>query len=257
MGKPFFSDTHRDRWGRVWNINQWIMDYADQVIIIWSTPTPQGVSMIYKQVTSATVHAWMYDMEKITDYMNISYMGTLEEWKDFFAREDFLFGPIKDVRMSYKSGETFSLSANDFSMKTEAKDLSIDDKNTLYITMNVYVKNQRPVWDIRHIILTESSVKSNSILLARMDKPHPDLPKAYQDSWTNSWLNPAHPYTGEPYREEGTSRICALHSSLLGANAGSKDQEYAWALLISKSGEVADDMMKALLKRQDAGIVLK
>lgn len=257
MGKPFHRETHRDKWGRVWNINQWLMDYADQVIIIWSTPTPQGVSMLYKQVNSSNVYSWMYDMEKIVDYMNVSYMGTLEEWKAFLGREDFLFGPLKNLSMSYKTGSNFSLSTSDFNLKADSQTIAIDDKSTLYVTMNIYVKENSPVWDVRHVLLTESSVKANNILLVRLDKPHPDLPKAYQDSWKNTWVSPSHPYTGEPYREEGITRICALHSSLLGKNAGSDTQDHVYAVLISKSGEAGNDEMKALLKRQDMNVVLK
>ncbi|MCD1654461.1 hypothetical protein K7J14_07050 [Treponema zuelzerae] len=58
-------------------------EYADQMIIIFSTPTPQGVSLLYKDISSADRTDWMWDMKHLVDFVGISYMGTLKNGRPF------------------------------------------------------------------------------------------------------------------------------------------------------------------------------
>lgn len=257
MGDPLYTGSHVDRWGRRWDIHQWLMEYADQMIIIFSTPTPQGVSLLYKDISSADRTDWMWDMKHLTDFVGISYMGTLEEWKAFFARPDFLSGPLKQMSFSYEKGKTAALNAGDFSLKAFDPVVPIEDKTLMLINLNFLLKNDEPVWDVRRAILAEGSDPNNFAYIMRMTEPDPRLPKTFHDEWQNYALERKHPYSGVPYVEEGNSKAGKLHGTFILDSVTMPKNKNLFFIFLGKSGLVSNDTMTGALRSLEENIAIR
>lgn len=257
MGEPVFTGTHTDRWGRRWNVNHWLMEYADQMIIIFSTPTPQGVSMLYKATSSSDRTDWMWDMKRITDFINISYMGTLEEWKTFFSRKDFLFGPLKSASFAYTAGKSVRLDTADFTMTVPDPTLAIGDKTLMTVNLNVFMKGNSPVWDIRRAIISESADANNFAFVLRMSEPDKNLPKTFHDEWKNYVVDRKHPYAGVPYVEEGNSKNGAVHRAYISGSTTVPKSGSIFFVYAGKSGNKGDDYMKTMLNTIEENLIVK
>ncbi len=257
MGKPIYSGTHKDRWGRVWNVNQWLMEFSDRLVIVFSTPTPQGVSMLYKEVASHERAAWMWDMKKLVDFINVSYMGTLEEWQAFFARPDFLFGPVSGAKFSYKDGDRARLVTKDFDLSVVNDVIKIEDKTSLVLNMNVFLKKGTPVWDVRRVVFSENTDKQNYCMFLHFSEPDKNLPKDFQDEWQKLAIDRQHPYTGEAFREEGNTKIGKLHDAFVAGGKTVFPQGFVYTLFASRSGNKDDAAMLNILKKFEAGVLPK
>lgn len=257
MGAPIFSGTHTDKWGREWKINHWLMEFSDRLIIVFSTPTPQGVSILYKEIPSYERSAWMWDMKRLVDFVNVSYMGTLKEWAAFFTRSDFLFGPLAAAKFSYKDGDRARLVTNDFEMTVVNDVIKIEEKTTLALNMNVFEKKGKPVWDVRRAVFSENTDNLNYCMLLHFSEPDKNLPKEYLDEWKKLAIDRQHPYTNEAFKEEGNTKIGKLHDAFIADGTTVTSKGYVYTMFISRSGNKEDSLMTNILKKLEEGIRAK
>ncbi len=257
MGKPIFSDSHTDKWGRVWKINHWLMEFSDRLVIVFSTPTPQGVSILYKEIPSYERTSWMWDMKRLVDFVNVSYMGTLKEWEAFFSRPDFLFGPLASAKFSYKDGKNARVVTKDFDVTVDNDVLKIEEKTSLVLNMNVFEKGGKPVWDVRRVLFSENTDKQNYCMLLHFSEPDKSLPKDYLDEWQKLAIDRQHPYTNEAFREEGNTKIGKLHEKFVVNGKTVTPKGYVYTMFVSRSGNKEDSQMADILGKFEAGIAPK
>lgn len=257
MGEPVYSGTHVDRWGRKWNVNHWLMEFSDQLIIIFSTPTPQGVSMLYKETASYDREEWMWDMGHMTDYVNVSYMGTLVEWERFFARKDFLFGSLARAMFSFKDGEAINLGLDDFTLKITNDVIKVEDKTSLVMNMNVFPKNGLPVWDVRRVLVSEKTDSTNYAMILHLGEPNSKLPKAFIEEWQKLAVERQHPYTRKAFVEEGNSKIGGLHSAFVVEGKTVPLRGCVYSLYLSRSGSVDEQMMARMFETLEKNTEIK
>lgn len=248
-GAPTESASHIDRYGRPWQINLWLMDFADKSVITFSTPTPSGVDVIYISCASSVRKLWMYDLKRFCDFVNLSYAGTVGEWTAFLSRSENRFGGLAGLKIETLKDEYVSVRNDEFSAVFDKVLMNITDTNDLIVTFSVFQKNGNPVWDIRRICLAEGGESKNYCLFFKWLKPDPRLPKDYQDDWQQNVFGRKHPYTAIPYSEDGKTAISVMHPALFTADRTSTTGDCAWSLYLARAGVAEPAVMNGLLRR--------
>ena len=170
LGSPQKVSSYVDNYGRNWTISLWITDYSDEAVITFSTPTPQGVAMIMMGCSTADIDTWMYDLKRMTDFIYLSYYGKLREWREFVSQTKLLPGFMKDLKFAFKPKNSMTLNSRRFSIRVDRSVLDLDDDTRLGVNYGYTKENNRTVWDIRRVFISEDS-KSNYFILNRHLKP--------------------------------------------------------------------------------------
>lgn len=196
-GAPVETTTCTDRYGRKWQINVYLLEYADQAVITLSMPTPTGLSMIYKATDTATKDEWLFDLNKLTNFVNVSYSGTLEQWDTFLRQPDFHGAAMKGVSISYKEGSMVSVSTNSFSSTIPSGLVDVRKDSLLDLYCSVFLRHGAPVFDVRKLVFGPRNSSSSYYTFYRWSKPTDSLSKVIKDEWQR------YPRCGSPLFRQG------------------------------------------------------
>lgn len=256
-GEPVQSADYRDRYGRNWKVNVWIMEFIDKAVITFTLPTPSGVSLIYKSIPTSAKNLWMYDLKKQCDFTAVSFTGTVPEWQSFLSGQSSRYEGLTDLRFAYDEGKSLQVSNSEFNATVDSNMFPISDKNEIYVNMSVYQKNGKPSWGIRRVLFDEGGENGTYCLLFKWVKPDAHLDKDYQDDWNQNVGKRIHPYTKTPYTADGRSSIASMHNSFYDGKTGEPNKPYCYSLFISKPGTVDGKAMIEAIDRLESGITFK
>jgi len=71
FGEPFYAEKFVDSYGRKWLAHQWLIEYSDEVGVLVSTPTPNGMVCLLRFVRSSQRDVWLYDLKKEANFVYI------------------------------------------------------------------------------------------------------------------------------------------------------------------------------------------
>ena len=257
-GKPLRSIPHTDRYGRIWRIDVFLLEYSDQFVMTCSLPLPRGLAMIYIARSSSQSDEWIYDLGKLTDFVNVSYSGTLKEWDTFMKHEDFKLSFMKNVSVTFQEGSFVDVDTRSVSVRVPQGLVGITEKASLFLGSDVFLKNGKPVMDIRKLVLTQESGSSNNYLTYyRWAKPTDSLPETIKDSWKKNVLERGHPYGGGVYSEDGRTNIGTIHPSYLADGKANVPSDFAYTVFASGEGSVPEAEMKKYLRDFADGMKIK
>ncbi len=249
LGAPIQSIPLTDRFGRIWRINVYLVEYSDQLVMTCATPTPAGLSLIYAVIPSTNRDAALYDMRRIPDFMNISYNGTLDEWGAYLQEKDFRFGALEHVSVSYQAGAFADIDTPSVSARVREGLVEITKDSGLFLGCSVFLKNGSPVWDIRKLTVdTGGASRNNFFTIYRWPEPTRSLPERTKDQWKKLVLERGHPYTGRVYAENGRMNVGFLHPDYIVGDKVVIKKDFAYTLFASKEGMVAEEDMKKYLQ---------
>jgi serine protease Do len=257
-GKPAQSLRFFDRYNRTWQLNVWFVEYLDDVVITCATPTPQGLSMIYVDSSSADRDCWLYDLKKIADLMNVSYLGTLAEWDAFLAQKDFLDGALGGVSVSWREGGFVAIDTASVSARIDEGLLKITGDANLFLSCSVFLRGGKPVLDVRRLNFDMGSAKEgNFISYYRWSTPTATLPEEVRNQWQKVIKERGHPCSGSPYTEGGSTYIGSIHPAFLAGDAVVLKKDFAYTISAGMEGVIADKDMRSHLQRFAAQMRIK
>jgi serine protease Do len=253
-GKPVRSLPHVDRFGRTWRIDMFLLEYADQVIMTCSIPTPRGIAMIYIPLRSSSRESWLYDMRKITDFVNVSYSGTLKEWSAFL-KEGYPPPPfMKDIAVAFTAGSSVDVATSSVLSHIPQGLVAITEKAYLFLGCDVFMRKGAPVMDFRKMVVNEEGGKDNYFTYYRWIAPTDSLPDALKDLWKKNVIEHGHPFSGRVYSENGRTNIGDLHPSYLDGERVKIASDFAYTIFTSKEGVVPEEEMKGYLRALAEGM---
>lgn len=256
FGEPFQQDRYQDSYGRKWFIQQWTIEYSDEVGIMLFTPTPDGLVCLLEFARYGERDIWLVDLKRILDLVYIPYYGTLEEWGEFLKLKNYLYGSLSNLEINYKENDTANLSFDGLELEFDANLMEIGNKSELGLMYDFYPVAGKIVWGLREVYYKEKE-KDNYFLLFRHIKPHNDLPDSYQKTWENV-VQKGHPYNGVPYLKDGRTNIGQIYSQKRKAgNSPTMKDQFAFSLYIGKEGSRNKESMEEDLKRLSDGVRIK
>lgn len=256
MGDPIKVEQYVDSYKRKWRMCLWLFEYSDDVIISYSTLTPQGVSIVMLECDTSDLEESNYDMRKILDFVHVSYYGKLKEWKEFMELKNQLPQIFSDVNFSFVENKNFNFTTKKYAFKADSDIVKIEDDTRLTVNFGFYHDAKKVIWDIRRLVLAEDN-KSNAIVIFKLLKPDSRLHESYQKNW-NKALAFEHPYDQEPYKEDDTTNIIGINSKYKDAkDKSNKSLNFIYTMFISKQGNVDNDKMKEQLDKVNTQLNIK
>lgn len=254
LGKPASVSQHSDSYGRKWQISKWLIEYSDEYIVTLSTPTPKGCMLLFTTTRTADLSSWMYDVQKITDFMYFSYRGDLSEWSNFLKQTAYIPDKFNQITLDYKKDSSLLLKTDKLKINL-ANHLEISDKTELTLNFDFYREGNKTAWDVRRILIAEKG-KENYFSIYRHIKPDPGLNENFHDSW-KELVTKSHPYNNMPYNEEGKTNIGSLHAKY--APKSEKELEkndFIYSVFLAREGQVKEREMKKTFDAIKSGVII-
>ena len=237
FGKPFQQDRYQDVYGRKWFIQQWMIEYSDEVALMLFTPTPDGVVCLLKFARYGQRDIWLVDLKRILDLVYVPYYGNLEQWVEFLKLKEYLYGSLLNFKVNYRENQTVSLNIDNFELNFDQKVIEIENKSKLGLLYDFYPDAGKIVWGLREVYYKENE-KDNYFVLYRHIKPHMDLPDSYKKTWENI-VQKGHPYNGVPYVKDGRTNIGQIYAHKgMADNKPAIKNQFVYSLYIGKQGSI-------------------
>jgi hypothetical protein len=236
FGLPEEVSSYQDPIGRTWITAQWLIEFADQIVIMYILPLPNGPAIVSIRVPSSTLHIYEWDLRKICDHIWAAYSGTFEDWNTFLRSRhvpDFLKGLNYNWQ---ESSKRISFTTGDVVVSLDSSVYDWTNSSELFLGPSHYLLDGRINFGIRRIVLHRDSRYKESISVIKRLRPNPNLPNNAQESWNDVALE-RFPYNGVPAvsarDNEGT--IGAVLRSPLGRD------ELRYALYLSMENPQNED----------------
>lgn len=94
------SDTaFVDHHGRRWQLRSWALPYLDAYLVTLLLPTPDGYVGLAQKSGGVALTETRKRLQLLADLFDVSYWGTLAQWRAFLARRELLPAALADVRL--------------------------------------------------------------------------------------------------------------------------------------------------------------
>ena len=240
LGKPAEDSIYTDAYQRHWQVRTWPLAYANARVISFSLPVPDGYVAIMRLVPAGETHPVMIDMQATCDFIDVSYGGTLAQWKDYLTNTALLPGALSGIRLDFDYGHRFSYHSNrlGFSYAPELQKIDQDS----YLTLGfAYISDRGKVsWDVRDVEVRVDAHSKARINLNRHIAPTDDLDDKYRSRW-EQLKQRKHPDDSIAYSNNDTTQI--------GTVAGHPDDSTSvlYTAFFAAEGSVPQAAMKGKL----------
>jgi hypothetical protein len=239
LGAPYGEDTYQDAYGRPWRFHYWQIEFSDEVAILLSTPTPDGLVGGLRFCNRFDLESWLYDLKKIADLTYVPYVGTLLQWRGFLQQESRLSGPLSAARLRYEPGVSMRLDWGDFRLACDNDLFEITDKMYLSLMHDFYLDHGKVVWGLRRVSLDEER-RENYFVSYRYIQPPEGLDARFVKQW-ESFNRREHPYNETPFAQDGRTDIGAVLAPPSG------ETPYGYSLYLGMEGSIPPELMKQKL----------
>lgn len=208
FGKPSFEAEHLDRWQRPWHVATWPLPYANMLVVAYSLPTPDGWVMVVRIVSPSQRYDTMLDMDEISNFVHVTYQGTLAQWKDFLGRPKLQPAVLHDIHMGFDYGQRFSYGSSRVAFSYPSALQAVKPDNLLWLGFRFFLDGAKPVWDVGDVEIWKDTASDDhdNVNVQRYIAPPPGLDEDMSSRW-KKLSERQYPYNGEARSEDGQMRI--------------------------------------------------
>jgi serine protease Do len=248
MGKAASEYMHKDLYGRQWVVREWLSEYDDRKYVTFSLPVPGGFAVMMRDGQTGQVDTGhIQDLKYLSDFIYVSYYGSLKQWKDYLGMKDILPESFTDIDISAKYGELFTYKSKRFSVSYRKNLININENSDLMLKFTYFRDKARVVWDVQSIVFGEDKNSKKSFYISRHMKPAAELSDKYQEMWKRL-KKQEFPYNKSSYFDDKMTIIVGRYAS--GQDTGGKetvDPDIYYSVAYSADGNVEQKkMMDAL-----------
>jgi hypothetical protein len=211
-GEPASTSNFYDSFGRMWISAHWVLNFSDEVFIMYILPLPNGPAIITTIQNSALLYDYKWNIQKLCDHLFVSYDGSFSEWNDFIKNKNFIPKFLEDLRFEWNSRQSyFSFSSKPFSISADRQVFDWTDSSELFIAPTWYKQNDTLEFGVRKIILNGDQRGNEFFVLYRNIKPEARLGSAAMENW-NDLVIRKFPFDEKPVisARENTGSIGAI-----------------------------------------------
>lgn len=184
MGKPRYEQTTKDRFGRSWVLREWPLGFADAVLTMFSTPTPEGFSGFFRLVMSGDVTRQRDEFAFLADYVYLSYAGALPQWSAFLAASDLRPTPLSHVTLDYRKGEHLTYRTPRLEAMIHESCLPISEDTFISVKMAYRMEDDRLRWGPSAVYIADTIDEKSFVALIRHVAPASDADDELLTKWT-------------------------------------------------------------------------
>lgn len=248
LGKASEDYSHKDKYGRKWLVRTWLMEYNDEKIGAFMLPVPGGVIAMMKQAQTGYLDmGYMPDLKVYTDFIYLSYYGTIKEWKEFYSIKNIHPPIFSSIKIDAKPGKYVKYKSDKLSFSYTPDIMEITDDSYLQLSFSYYKNPKNVVWDVARVYAGEDKNNDTYVGVLRNTAP----PKALSDSYHSTWekiTNRKFPYDSSIHYDDNGTRISSVYSKKSGKR-GRKKEDVLYTVWFRKDGKAQESEMKGKLKK--------
>jgi serine protease Do len=239
LGKPSFETVHTDRWQRPWHVEVWPFPYANGFMVLYSLPVPDGSVAMTRFVQAAGVYDARLDMDELSNFVDVTYEGSLAQWKQFLAMPALLPAAFKTIHLDLDDEHRFSYASQRVAFSYTPEVQAIKPDNLLYLGFRFLMDKETPSWDVGAVVVwkTQSSDDHAHVAVQRFVGPPTGLDEDMMSLWQKvSQRN--YPYNGVARQDEGLTKINGVVA------AAAKPTSVVYSAFVGVEGAQAQPGMK-------------
>lgn len=254
FGAPAKSYVHSDKYSRKWVISEYLIHYADEKMVAYSTLVPDGVvTLIVRDSTGKIDMDFRFDMIELLNFMTFSYYGRISDWKAFYQTPEYLPDEMKAHQLDFSEGKQLKLKTREVSSVIDGGDFKLTADSDMRMDFGFMLSGDRLSYVHMDTMFGENVNTSTSLSVYRVSKPTPDLPEAIHHGW-DSIINQRLPFDKSVRYSDGRSSINLVTPSLFMKNGADVDSVLYLRYVIDGKGE--DAALKAKVEKLATGFKL-
>jgi serine protease Do len=242
------SDTvFTDPYGRKWQERVWGVPFMNFYLVALSLPTPDGYASFVVYAPSAALHEALDRGRLVAGQMDVSYIGTLAQWRSYLRRRALLPAGLSDVKL--ESTPKWTLRSRRFVSSVPPEVLTISDKSQLSLIMGFMNDGPKVSWEIKEAWWNRDDRNIAAIGVWRRERP-PGSAKLELRNKFASMHDRRSPYDGEITRETTEEYSVSRVLDVPGKKSGTVSPELLYGLTLHLDGHPthndADRSLQAL-----------
>ncbi|HEU0265056.1 MAG TPA: trypsin-like peptidase domain-containing protein [Geobacterales bacterium] len=207
LGQAADVFSHTDRWGRRWLVRTWLIPHTDEKIALFLLPLPGGMAGFLKAADTSDIDGdYLQDMKALTDFIYLSYYGSLANWREFLALGELRPKAFDSIAIDFDYGHRFSYRSPDLSFSYDAEQMAISERSDLQLLFSFFPRQGKVVWDVAGVVAGEDKATITSFAIHRKPAPPAELPDTAQTDWQNL-VNHRYPFNNEAWNKDGDTLI--------------------------------------------------
>ncbi|MFO1400538.1 MAG: serine protease [Steroidobacteraceae bacterium] len=229
LGAAASESLHVDHHGRRWQQRSWVLPYLDAHVVALLLPTPDGYVGLAQVSGGVTLTETRKRLQLLADLIDVSYWGTLAQWRAFLGRRPLLPDALAALRLEPAAQGGWRLEAPRLGIELAPALMPADEHSMLGVQMAYEPEGERARWGIGGIAWYQDETEKTWLAVERQLHPPAAASRELRDRW-DDLVGRRSPYNGAPTRE--------------GANAWTV--QGAIDVPARSPGSVADDLVYAL-----------
>jgi hypothetical protein len=220
LGKPISESTHVDRWQRPWHVAIWPLPYANALVVSYSLPVPDGCVMLVRFVPPPHRHDTMLDLDELSSFVQVTYEGTLAQWKDFLGKPALQPAAFRNIHIDYDYGHRFSYASQRVTFSYPSSMQAIKSDNLLWLGFRFFLDDGKPVWDVGDVEIWKDTASDDhdNVNVQRYIAPPPGLDEDMSSRW-KKLSERQYPYNAVARYENDLMKIDAVVAPAAGGKA--------------------------------------
>lgn len=206
LGKPTKESMFTDAYQRRWQVREWPMAYDNSMVIAFLLPVPDGYAAMIRVAPAKNEHEDLADLKALTDFVYVSYSGTLAQWKEFLAQTSLLPSVLSDIAIRFDYGNDFRYQSPRLSFAYTPALQKIDQDSQLVLGMSYFEDRGKVVWDVSKVMVKSNIDNAENISFNRHIAPSDDLDDSFRNYW-DKIVRRSHPDDGVPYSDNDMTYI--------------------------------------------------
>lgn len=218
LGQPPITATHVDRWQRSWRVSIWPVPYLNAYVAAYELPLPDGTAMLMRPIPAADLHDARQDLDELTNFMYVTYTGTLAQWKTFLADASLSPPALRAIDLSFEYGKQFHYRSARVGLDYPSSLQPVAPDNLLWLGFRYFLDHGKPVWDVGSFSVWKTPAADDHDIVTV--QRHIAPPEGLNENLTSRWskvVGHEAPYDGHVFPEEGRTGIMAAHEPAPGA----------------------------------------
>jgi hypothetical protein len=247
LGKADRESTFVDQYKRKWLIKDWVLEYNNTSIVTFSLPVPGGAVILMRGGPTGLANGHIMDLKVLTDFMYVSYCGSLKEWREYLTMGELLPNVFSTLNIKFDYGKQIAFRSKRIAFYLDQTNMNISENSDLHLSFGFFREGSHVVWDLKEVSVGEDINNVTNYKLTRYTKPASELSDKTKSDWKKLVAKDP-PYNKAGFIEDNSTKIASVFTRNL---PDSKIQETAvlYRVQYRKEGTWAD---KEMLEKLEA-----
>lgn len=208
LGAPPITATHVDHWQRSWRVSIWPVPFLNGYLATYELPLPDGTAMLMRSFPATDLHDARQDLDELTNFMYVTYSGTLAQWKTFLADPGLSPPALRAIDLRFEYGQRFHYRSARVALDYPSSLQPIAPDNLLWLGFRYFLDHGKPVWDVGSFSVWKTPAADDHDIVTV--QRHIAPPAGLNENLTSRWNKVASheaPYDGHVFPEDGRTGI--------------------------------------------------